>query len=250
MMTTTPTNEIERITRTEAHRLALDEFARFAEVCASLDDDDWARPTDCTGWDVRAMALHILGSGEAQASPRELMHQFRRGLPLNKQIDSHHWVDGLNELQLRDRAAVTNAELAAQLAAIGPKAVKGRWRTPPPIRWLPVPFGPPVGVKPLKYLLDVGFTRDVWMHRIDVAVALGRPPELTAEHDGRIVADIVAEWAAIHRQPFELDATGSAGGSYRQGDGGEHVTIDAIELCRTLAGRVAGTGVLANPLPL
>lgn len=250
MMTMTPTNEIQRIGRKEAHALALEEFARFAAGCASLDVDDWARPTDCAGWDVRAVALHILGSAEAQASTRELIHQFRRGLPLNKQIDSHHWVDGINELQLRDRAQLTNAELVDQLAAIGPKAVKGRWHTPPPIRWMPVPFGPPVGVKPLKYLLDVGFTRDVWMHRIDVAVAIGRPPQVTAEHDGRLVADIIAEWAGIHRQPFTLAATGTAGGGYRQGDDGEHVDIDAIELCRVLAGRAPGTGVLANPLPL
>jgi hypothetical protein len=27
---------------------------------------------------------------------------------------------------------------------------------------------------------------------------------LTADHDGRLVADIVAEWASIHEQPFEL----------------------------------------------
>lgn len=250
MMVTTPTEDIKRISRQEAHGLALGEFARFATVCSSLDADDWARPTDCTGWDVRALALHVLGSAEAQASPRELIHQFRRGLPLNQQIDSHHWVDGINELQIRDRSHLTNAELVERLAVIGPKAVKGRWHTPPPIRWMPVPFGPPVGVKPLSYLLDVGFTRDVWMHRIDIAVALGRPPQLSPEHDGRILADIIAEWASTHGQPFTLSVAGPAGGNYHQGDNGEHVDLDAVELCRVFTGRTAGTGVLTNPMPL
>ena len=36
-------------------------------------------PTDCTPWDVRKMALHVLGSGDAQASVREFAHQLRRG---------------------------------------------------------------------------------------------------------------------------------------------------------------------------
>lgn len=67
-----------------------------------------------------------------------------------------------------------------------------------------MPFDPPIGWRPLTYLLRVGFTRDVWMHRIDLARAIGTDPHLTAEHDGRIVADIVAEWADIHREPFAL----------------------------------------------
>jgi hypothetical protein len=28
-------------------------------------------PTDCTAWDVRKIALHVLGSADAQASVRE-----------------------------------------------------------------------------------------------------------------------------------------------------------------------------------
>ena len=239
-----------RIKRPEARVMAEEEFRRFADLVASLTPEEWATPTDCTAWDVRKMALHVLGSGEAQASVREFAHQLRRGKPLNKEIDSHHWVDGLNELQIRERDHLSNAELVAQLAAVGPKAVKGRWSTPPPARYVPIPFGPPTGWAPLKYLLDVGFTRDVWAHRIDIHAAINRPMHLSAEHDGRLVADIVAEWATIHRQPFELVLDGPAGGKYSQGVDGERVGIDAVDFIRTLAGRLAGTGVLSNPLPL
>jgi len=241
---------IDRIHRNEAHRLAEEEFRRFAELVASLAPQQWGSPTDCTAWDVRKLALHVLGSGRAQASVREFVHQMRKGMPLNKQIESHHWVDGLNELQIRERRHLSNAELVEELQAIGPRAVKGRWRTPPPMRYLPVPFGPPIGWKPLKYLLDVGFTRDVWCHRIDVCAATGRSMTLTPDHDGRLVADIVAEWAALHRQPFELVLEGPAGGAYSQGHDGEHVVIDALDFVRTLAGRLPGRGVLGNPLPL
>jgi uncharacterized protein (TIGR03083 family) len=240
----------KRITRREARVLAEEEFLRFADLVESLTPHEWARPTDCTGWDVRMIALHVLGSADAQASVREFAHQFRRGMPLNKQIDSHHWVDGLNELQIRERSHLSNDELVARLRAVGPEAVKGRWRTPPPARYLPLPFGPPIGWAPLKYLLDVGFTRDVWAHRIDIHQAIDRPMHLTADHDGRLVADIVAEWASIHGQPFELVLDGPAGGKFTHGVDGERIDIDAVEFIRTLCGRLPGTGVLDNPLPL
>ena len=239
-----------RINRSDAKVLAAEEFRRFADLVASLTPDEWTTPTDCTGWDVRKMVLHVLGSGDAQASFRVFVHQLRRGMPLNKEIDSHHWVDGMNELQIRERGRLSNDELVVQVAAVGPKAVRGRWRTPPPARYIPLPFGPPIGWAPLKYLLDVGFTRDVWAHRIDVHAAIDRPMQLTADHDGRLVADIVAEWADIHGQPFELVLDGPAGGKFTQGVAGERIEIDALDFIRTLSGRLPGQGVLSHPLPL
>jgi uncharacterized protein (TIGR03083 family) len=239
-----------RIKRPEARVLAQEEFVRFGDTVASLTADEWTLPTDCTQWDVRNVALHVLGSGDAQASVRQFMHQLRKGLRVNKQIESHHWVDGLNELQIRERDHLSNEELVAQLTAVGPKAVKGRWRTPPPMRLLPLPFGPPFGWVPLKYLLDVGFTRDVWAHRIDIHAAIGRPMHLTADHDGRLVADIVGEWADLYDQPFELVLEGPAGGKFSHGVGGERVETDAVDFVRILSGRLPGTGVLSNPLPL
>ncbi len=195
------------------------------------------------------MALHVLGAADAQASVQEFLHQFRRGCPLNKEIDSHHWVDGINELQIRERTHLSDDEIVSQLSTVGPKAVKGRWGTPPPMRYLPISFGPPIGWAPLKYLLDVGFTRDVWAHRIDLCAATGRTMELSPEHDGRLVADIVAEWASIHGEPFELVLEGPAGGKYSQGDGGERVEIDAIEFIRVLSGRRPGHRRAQPPAP-
>ncbi len=247
---TTTTLAQKRIARPEARVLAEEEFRRFADLLATLSPEEWTTETDCTGWDVRKVALHILGSGEAQASFPTFVHQLRRGVPLNREIDSHHWVDGMNELQIRERAHLSNLQVVEQMTAIGPRAVKGRWRTPPPMRYLPIPFGPPIGWTPLKYLLDVGFTRDVWAHRIDICAAIDRPMELTADHDGRLVADIVGEWASIHDVPFELVLEGPAGGMFSQGTDGERVEIDAITFIRILSGRLPGTGVLAHPLPL
>jgi hypothetical protein len=74
--------------------------------------------------------------------------------------------------------------------------------------------------------------------------------QLTADHDGRLVADIVAEWADIHGQPFELVLDGPAGGKFTQGVAGERVEIDTLDFIRTLSGRLPGVGVLSHPLPL
>jgi hypothetical protein len=74
--------------------------------------------------------------------------------------------------------------------------------------------------------------------------------QLTADHDGRLVSDIVAEWSGIHGQPFELVLDGPAGGKFAQGVGGERVEIDALDFIRTLSGRLSGEGVLSHPLPL
>ena len=83
------TSGVTRINRSEARTLALAEFDRFADLTASLTPDEWATDTDCVGWDVRAMVLHVLGSADAQVSPLVFAHQLRHGLPLNKEIDAH-----------------------------------------------------------------------------------------------------------------------------------------------------------------
>ena len=69
------------------------------------------------------------------------------------------------------------------------------------------------------------------------------------QRNGRIVADVVAEWARRHGKPFTLELTGPAGGTFTGSTGGTSLTCDAIEFCRTLSGRVPGTGLLAQQVP-
>ena len=69
-------------------------------------------------------------------------------------------------------------------------------------------FEAPLGKRPLGYLMDIVYTRDVWMHRVDICRATGRQPVLTAEHDGRLIADMVADWAHTNRHMFSLHLTG------------------------------------------
>jgi uncharacterized protein (TIGR03083 family) len=224
---------------------AAEEYRRLSDLLAGLDAADWERPTDCPEWDVRALVAHLVGAAEASAGLRETMRQQRAGARLRPGAAT---VDAMNAVQVAERAGVEPAGLRSALDDAGRRSVRARGRIPTPIRALPVPLGPPLGVRPLGYLMDRIYTRDAWMHRVDLARATGRPMVLTADHDGRIVADIVGEWARTHRQPFTLVLTGDAGGRFARG-GGEALTLDAVEFCRLLSGRGAGAGLLAVRVP-
>jgi uncharacterized protein (TIGR03083 family) len=251
MTTTVDVRTIPRIMHAEAMRIADVESQRVAEALRDLQPGDWAKPTDCPRWDVRALVAHLVGSAAGQASPREFFRQVRAGRPVVAEIGAKYWWDGMNEIQVRERGDLSTEQLIAEWDQIAPRALKARRNLPRPIAKLPLLKLPdPVGRQSLGYLFNVGFTRDAWMHRIDLAEATGKPINADAGHDGRIVADLVAEWATTHGLPFVLELTGPAGGHFTQGAEGEQVSIDAITFARTLAERAHGDGVLSHPLPL
>jgi uncharacterized protein (TIGR03083 family) len=234
--------------REVAMRLAATEYQRFLELLRALGPDDWAKPTECPGWDVRAMASHALGMVEMAASIRESNRQLklarRRG---------GAFIDALTALQVNERAGMTPAQITARFAARAPEAARARRRAPGFIRRRTIPVPQQVGGREeawtTGYLLDVILTRDPWMHRADIARATRGPHVLTAEHDGVLVGDVAAEWAARHSQPYTLHLTGPAGGSWASGEDGPLIETDAVEFCRVLSGRGHATGLLATEVP-
>lgn len=234
--------------RSTAMRLAATEYGRFLTQVRALTAEDWAKETDCPDWDVRALASHVLGMAEMSASIRQQLHQMRA---------AHRrggvFIDALTSVQVEERADLGPAEVIARFAAVGPRAARGRRRTPGFVRNRPMPVEQPVGdrVEPWSFgfLVDVVLTRDTWMHRVDIARSTGQEPELTAEHDGVLVADVVAEWATRHGQPCTLTLTGPAGGSWSWGTGGPSLHLDAVEFCRLLSGRGVGEGLLHVHVP-
>ncbi|WP_432522657.1 maleylpyruvate isomerase family mycothiol-dependent enzyme [Kineococcus sp. SYSU DK006] len=257
---TTPTAvvqalDVPAIGHEEAMDLARVEDERLLALLRTLTPDDWTRPTDCTRWRVRELVQHLIGSAAAQASPVELVRQVLLARRLRAQVAATHWVDTLNEAQIRRTAAVGVDDAAERWRSTSAAALRARRRLPAPVRALRVvdlgeAMGTRIGRQRLDYLFDTGFTRDTWMHRVDLARAVDRPLVVTAEHDGRIVAGIVAEWARLHDEPFTLHLGGPAGGRYTARGGGEPVEVDAVEFCRILSGRAAGHGVLRHALPL
>ncbi|HEX4256716.1 MAG TPA: maleylpyruvate isomerase family mycothiol-dependent enzyme [Streptosporangiaceae bacterium] len=256
-MITTPqrAGDVRPVGHAEAMRLTETENARLLTQLRGLTGPQWQMPTDCAGWAVRDIVVHLIASAQAQASPVEFGRQVIAGRKLTAEIGAGHWVDGLNEAQLRARTEWTAASLPDRWERHSARALAARSRMPAPLRALPVlPIGTGLGVhigwQPLRYLFDMGFTRDVWMHRIDIARAAGVEPELTPEHDGRIVADILAEWSRRHGQPYTLTLQGPAGGGFTAGGGGEAEAVDAVEFARVLSGRADGPGILRHKLPL
>ena len=218
------------------------EYARILDLLKSLDPGEWEKPTDCAEWDVRQVVAHLVGSARMNASLREAGRQDRLGRTMRG--DRPLAIDGVTAVQVSERADHSPGRLLGDLADAAPRAMAGRRRVRGPLRWLRLPMDPPLRWRPLSYLVDVVLTRDLWMHRIDLARASGCEPVLTADHDGRIVADIVAEWARRHGEAYELILTGPAGGTFRRGAGGEVHRLDAVEFARILSGRAVGEGLL------
>jgi uncharacterized protein (TIGR03083 family) len=250
MMIATPVESIPPITRAEVETLARTECERFADALRSLAPDDWSKPTDCPLWDVRAVAGHTVGMVSTFTGYRTLFREMGASTKAAKR-SGVAMIDALTAKQVADHAALSTSELIARLAEVGPRAA--RWRATRPGLMRRMPLKQEVDGEQetwrMGYLLDLILTRDPWMHRVDISRATGRDMQLTPEHDGRIVADVVAEWARRHGAPFTLSVTGPAGGEFTNNGGGEHIEIDAIELCRILSGRATGTGPLAQQVP-
>ncbi|MGB7104808.1 MAG: maleylpyruvate isomerase family mycothiol-dependent enzyme, partial [Acidimicrobiales bacterium] len=222
-------------------RLQEHELELSISFLQSLDEEEWQAATDCPAWDIRAMYQHVLGACEAGASIRKNVQQMCRARSYRKR-NGGPLEAALSSVQVSERVDLDPTQIVQRLAAISPKTIRGRSRTPALLRHqasLAVD-GPVVERWKLGYLIDTIYLRDLWMHRIDAFRALGRHMELSADHDGRIVTDVVAEWARRHGKPFTLDLTGSAGGRYARSPDlpeADYLSLDAVQFCRTLAGR-------------
>ena len=232
----------------EAMSLAATEFARIIDLLEQLTGDDWQQPTVCAPWTVHELVAHVVGMAEAQASFRQFLHDFRSA----RKRAGGAMIDAMNATQVRERSGMTSAQLVERLIATAPRAVRSRKRTPALMRTMKLmKQDPPFDTERWTYgfLLDIIFTRDPWVHRIDISRATGREVATTHGHDGRIVAAVVAEWARRHGQPFHLTLTGEAGGRWHSGSGGEQIELDTLDFCWTLSRRAEGQGLLATPVP-
>ena len=254
-MTTITVPSIEPLDHAEAMSLQAQELDQTITMLRSLDENDWTAQTDCPEWDVRQMYLHVLGASEAGASMLENVGQMRAAFSHRKQFGGPLEA-ALSAVQIQKREDLNPSEIVANLQTTAPKTVRGRRRTPSLMRnHAKMAIDGPVYEKwTIGYLIDTIYLRDMWMHRVDTARATGKPMELSQDHDGRLVADVVAEWARRHGRPFTLELTGPAGGTFAQDSDSpesEHITLDAVEFCRILAGRddENATGLMATIVP-
>jgi uncharacterized protein (TIGR03083 family) len=244
--TTWPGPEVVQasIERPTAMRLAQTEYQLVTDAVDALGPEDWSRPTDCTEWDVRQLVAHVAGQANLLSTPWEGARQMRAAQA--RQQPGQPQVDALTALQIEERQHLEPQDLRAELHRVGPRGARGRRRIPGFLRRRRMPGTEIVNGAPeawsLGYVTDVILTRDAWMHRLDLARATGQDLVLTADHDGIIVADVVAEWARRHGQPYRLELTGPAGGGWSSGTSGEQIVMDAADYCRVVAGRPGPDG--------
>jgi hypothetical protein len=181
-----------------------------------------------------------------QADPEERARQLKTAAALSARNKTLR-IDELTGLQVAEHAGMSTDELRSALHQAVPRGLAARRDLPPTVQQAPYdPELPGEGMWTVGYLFDIIHTRDPWLHRVDICRATGRELVLSPEHDGRIVQNVVAEWAGKHGRSFELTLSGPAGGRYRAGADGEPLALDAIEFCRALSGRAPRTGLLTT----
>jgi uncharacterized protein (TIGR03083 family) len=255
-MTTEPAEQstgpprVPVLERGAAMTSAATEYMRSVALLERVTPGQWALPTDCPGWDVRAVAGHMLGMTQMTATLPALARQQMAAQKGAKKTGTV-MIDVLTALQVAMNAGLSPAEVVTAMRAAGPKAARLRRKMPAFIRGRTMPGPMTVGNVQerwtLGFLFDVILTRDPFMHRLDISRATGIPVQATLAHEGVIVDDIVREWAARHGRPYTLTLSGPAGGTW--GGEGEHITMDAFDFCRTVSGRGPATGLLSQQVP-
>lgn len=234
----------------EATILADAMYVRLIDELSALSTEEWSAPTECDPWTVADMVRHIVGAAKGHASLREMARQSRIGKRNKDRFDGND-MDAMNALQVDDHADLGPVALLEELKAVAPEAVAKRMSRPKLMHKIRIPMaaggstaeGMPSSLT-LGHLLTVILTRDIFMHRIDIASATGRQVFIDADHEGRLIADVVAEWSDRHGAPFRLTLMGPAGGAYQQGTNGTAIELDAIEFCRILSGRATAVDPL------
>lgn len=229
-----------RLPQTDLHQAAgigQAEGRATLALLRALGDGDWRRPTDCTEWDVRALVAHLVAQCEDSIRLGTLLRRElvgRRRYPGRTAVDAHMAVG------VDDHRKASGPELVERFALLWPRAVRARRRRPGFLRRLKINSGIPGQPRwPVAYLLDVILNRDLWMHRVDLSRATGRP-WVSGGHDQQIVAQVVRDlalgWSAA---PVALELTGPAGGFWLLGSGDPVAVVraDAVAYLRALSGR-------------
>lgn len=245
---------IPALTHREAQGMAAEELRRFQALIESLSAEDWERETACTLWTVKDIVAHqaghvvgfiSLGAFMRQLSPPVLSPYLRKGMSM---------LDAWNQGQVDARRGHSPAQLIAELRGAAEASLKGRDRIPGFVRGPVLPMPGLDQPRSMGYVFDLIYTRDMWMHRMDICDAVGRIMPMDGGHDRRTVALIVRDLAQKARRGLNgraavLVLTGPAGGSYHIGAEAEPsatLTLDIPTFCLLTSGRIKAASVLSG----
>ncbi len=261
----------------EAAALATVELDRVLALLGTLTAADWEASTYCTLWNVRQVVAHIAGALAAYADWDRLLERSLpwaqgkadqpgvampvflsdlAGMPEESRqkyrAAGFNPLDALNQFEVDQRARLTPADLLSELRRVGPSAIANRRQLPAAVRSLLLPVA---GAKaPVSYLIDVIYPRDIWMHRIELALSTRRPFARTSEHDGRLTALVMRDLArrlapVLDTRSVTYRLTGPDGGLFRFGTGDEPgtlLTMDAVAFHLLASGRRSVADALSD----
>jgi uncharacterized protein (TIGR03083 family) len=232
--------DLPRIPHADAIELGRSQGEAFIADLRALEPEDWNALTDCAPWTVKDVAAHALGWPEAVLSPKEMYHQMRSSISIRKEWDNI--VDAQNAVQVRERRTLSTDELLARLEASLPRFNKVRDRLGRVLKPIPT-YNGLLGFVSLGFVAETIFTRDLFMHRIDIANATGGTMS-EGPREARILGDCLKEWGRASKAQVHVHLSGGAGGDYSVGDRARaSITARATDLARMLAGRPRGDSV-------
>jgi uncharacterized protein (TIGR03083 family) len=244
---------IPDLAHSEAAEMATVELERFLACVEGLAPAEWDLPTACPLWTVRQVVAHVTGAAAAYARWSEFRRQTSPFVQRPYRQAGLSLLDALNQIQVDDRRAATPAALIAELREVGPRAIATRKRLPAALRTVRLPL-PLLGVVPVGYLTDLIYTRDMWMHRLDLCRATGREMIQTPQHDGWVTALVVRDLARkltpkLAGQAVVYDLTGIAGGGFHLGahaSPGARITMEVLDFHLQASGRLSAKELSAR----
>jgi uncharacterized protein (TIGR03083 family) len=156
------------------------EWASIAELCATLDAEQWSLPTECPGWSVQDNVSHLIG-----------IENMLRGGPADPAITSRpahvrNDFGEFNEAAVAARRGRSGSDVLREFRELAAERVAAL-RALPPEKWEEI--GPtPTGQDTYRHFMRMR-TFDSWVHEQDIRRAVGKPGHLSGP-----VVDLVLEW--------------------------------------------------------
>lgn len=242
-MQTTPVRAADLAIPTAADGVRFGVAQRTALVreLERLTPEQWRARTECPRWTVFEMAAHVASATPGTGNLLPMVVGMLLGPLKHRGLNR---LDALNELGIDRYRAATPETLLADLRRLVA-------RTHPAPAWqrrLPMPDPDLPRYSNGAYLCDCILPRDVWLHRHDIARAVGAS---VAGHptDAEVVAQVVRDLALAWTGPdVVLDLTGPEGGRWLLGTDPDApvATLATVEFLRHLSGRVVAPDLFAG----
>jgi uncharacterized protein (TIGR03083 family) len=195
--------------------------------------------------ELKQILAHVTGAAASYARWSEFKRQNSLKVQRSYRVSGLSFLDSLNQIQVDDRASATPGALIDELRTVGPRAIATRERLPGLLRAIRVPL-PELGFVPIGYLTDLIYTRDMWMHRLDICRATGHEMVRTSQHDGRITALVVRDLARkltprLGGRTVAYELIGISGGCWSLGENVRpitRITMDVLDFHLLASGRM------------